>query len=402
MLISAFNTKDEATIPEIEYIDPIVITSGGTYSNLRIRNADSNISAIKIMTSQPVIIENSIIYSAGHCIQVGILGSNVTVRNTKGYGLLPSVDNKARGRFFHCSNFYNAVVENCYFEGTTGIYLLDYRGNHTLSHSIKVRYNKAKNIDGRDRKGGNAPGNYQFCQLDKCRNIIGVEISWNEVYNEYDNSLVEDIINIFLSFGAEEHPIEIHHNILDGAYPTPGQTGYAGGGIMCDARWEEDTQDCTKWVKAYNNHIIRTANYGLGIAGGNNNLYYDNRVIASNIGPNGEKIVGAGNNGIQVWNYPHPKHGQQPYYIFFNNTAVNNEVGYMHQTIKPARKDFYFRVNKNPVVNDCTNCIKINPEDPDINISLPNPIDKTLEDAEYDLWEIVKQANGITQIGPNF
>src|SRR5690606_10271765 len=107
-------------------------------------------------TSEPVIIENSFIRGAGPLIRSLGQNADITIRNTKGYGLPPTPwrDYKKPRRFLALDVFKNVVVENCYLENTAGIYLGgQYTGNSTPSNTVKIRYNKVRNIDGRIHDG---------------------------------------------------------------------------------------------------------------------------------------------------------------------------------------------------------------------------------------------------------
>ncbi|MDX5437731.1 MAG: glycosyl hydrolase, partial [Pontibacter sp.] len=75
-----------------------------------------------------------------------------------------------------------------------GIYIgQSYEGNGTSSETIKIRYNIAKNIDGRVYGGTTFA---QFVQFNFRKNISHAEVAWNQVINTPNNSAVEDNINI--------------------------------------------------------------------------------------------------------------------------------------------------------------------------------------------------------------
>jgi hypothetical protein len=66
----------------------LIITKGGTYSGTWQSN-DSRVPAVQVNTSEPVVIQNSTIKSAGHLIYSSSRNCNLTVKNTSGYGLTP-------------------------------------------------------------------------------------------------------------------------------------------------------------------------------------------------------------------------------------------------------------------------------------------------------------------------
>ena len=156
------------------------------------------------------------------------------------------------------------MLENNYMEGTSGIYLYDYRGNGSDSQTVKVVRNKALNIDGRysDGNGGyqSGPGDHyavQFFQINGAWNLSGAEVAWNEVINEPGKSRVEDNVSIFSSSGTATSPFQIHNNYIQGAYPADpyNDADYSGGGIML-------SDVGASYIRAFGNQIVSTANYG--------------------------------------------------------------------------------------------------------------------------------------------
>ncbi|MFD2245454.1 glycosyl hydrolase [Pontibacter ruber] len=263
----------------IRYSGPLVITRGGTYTG-NWESRDSEVPAVEVRTSEPVVIVNSNIRGAGYLIKSWGYEANITVRHTNGYGLTPTSWNsymKSR-RFLTVDVFKNVVVENCYMEGTAGISVAEsYRGNGTTSETIKIRYNKAKNIDGRVQGGKDL---VQFVQFNFKGAIRHVEVAWNQIINEPGNSAVEDNINIYNTRGTSDSPIKIHNNYIQGAFPVPATSStYSGGGIITDG--DGDINVCPAYVEAFENHLVGLGNYGVGIAGGNNIEIYENRVIVA-------------------------------------------------------------------------------------------------------------------------
>ena len=127
------------------YSGPLVITKGGTYTG-NWESRDSEVAAVDVRTSEPVIILNSNIRGAGYLIKSWGHSANITVRNTKGYGLTPTPyrDYKKPRRFVTVNNFKNVVVENCYLEGTAGIYIgTRYEGDGSSNNTVKFSINVA-------------------------------------------------------------------------------------------------------------------------------------------------------------------------------------------------------------------------------------------------------------------
>lgn len=190
------------------YSGPIVITQGGTYTG-NWQSTDPARPAVTVATSEPVVIESSRIRSASDLI-LGAAVVNLTVRNSFGEALNPNRRGQVPGRFVALDGgFVNFVAENNTLLSTSGMWLLNYSGNHTPSQTVRVVRNRATNIDGRasDGNGGFLTGEgdqefVQFLQLDKVSNVPYMEIAWNEIVNEPGNSRVEDNISFYSSGGT--------------------------------------------------------------------------------------------------------------------------------------------------------------------------------------------------------
>ena len=341
-----------AGTPAIVYSGPIVITSGGTYSG-HWQSNNPNVAAVTIRTTAPVIINHSNIQSKGDLIDTGVSGVNLTVENTSGYGLNPGVAGDSPGRFLDAESFNNIVVENNYLQSTAGIYLLSYQGNDTASNTVKILNNQVLNIDGRKSDGAGGWLNYnertpisggptqdgyndaQFVQLGNLYSVPGIEIAWNQVINQPGNSRVEDNINIYDSSGTSSSPILIHDNYIQGAYtikPWQGDTSdgtynydwtYSGGGILLGDGGTTTLSQASGYVQAYNNVVVSTTNYGIAIAAGHDEIFYNNIIISSGLLPDGQTIYGQ-NVGAYIWNGY-----QTPGSIFFNDSGYGNVVGWV-------------------------------------------------------------------------
>jgi len=367
---SAFSLPASATT---ETAGPIVITSGGVYSgNWQSLNPD--VAAVTIVTNQPVVIQDSTIRSKGTLIEAIGTAIDITVLRTSGYGMNPDVYGQHAGRFLVAEGFVNVVVENCYMEGTAGIYLYDYRGNSTESQTVKILRNRVRNIDGRlsDGNGGylswSDESDYvQFVQLNQAWNLRGAEIAWNEVVNTPGVSLVEDNISIYASSGTPSSPLLIHDNYIQGAYPLDpaNDADYSGGGIML-------SDNAASWVKAYGNQVVSTTNYGIAISAGNNNEFYGNRIVSSGMLPDG-RYIAAQNVGAYIWD-----HNDDP--TFGNNIGHDNVIGWMRFA---QRNDWWT---------------------PDAaawygNVRMSGPITLATEAAEFTQWLNKLSAAGVT-VGP--
>lgn len=372
------------------YDEPMTITSGGIYHNLRVESKDSNTPAITIATDEAVTLIKPHTISAGTHIH-STDNIDLTIQRGYGEGTTPTVDNRTNGRYLYAENWRNIVVDNCKLVHTAGIDARFYAGNRTSAETIKIRKNDVVNIDGRNRYGNQLGSGYyrQFVQLNRCLGLVGAEIAWNKVVNEYGNSLIEDVLNFFMSGGAEGNNLLVHNNYFDGSFPLTGN--HSGGGIMCDATHDIDTGECTMFVEAYNNYLIRTANYALAIMGGHDNVYHNNQVVYSGY-INGAPVNGNGNNGMQVYNYNHPSNGRTPAELYYNNRALNNIVGYVNSKTND-RQDKYFPtfVEDGVTYQGCEDCNANNTYIPGDVAAITT----ALEDSKLALWEAAAASAGM-------
>jgi len=342
----------------------LLITQGGTYRGSW-ESDDPNVPAVEIRTTQPVIIENSTVKATGDLILATVDHTDVTIRNTLGTALNPNKLGLPPGHFFTAEAANNILIENNDLESTRGIHLLGYGGNLTATQVIKIRDNYAHNIDGRlsDGKGGWLDYNIrirksdnvkefgwvpaQFVQLDKVINVPGTEISGNMIINDRGNSRVEDNISIYKSSGPPTSPILVHDNFIQGAYtikPAQGNTAdatytydwdYTGGGILLGDGAHKVAVGNTAWTKAYNNVVLDTTNYGIAIAGGHDMLIQSNTILSAGVLSDGKPIF-AQNTGMYIWDTL-----QLGTTYFFNNTAKNNNVGWVNSLEPDGRNDWW-------------------------------------------------------------
>ncbi|MEJ8757034.1 PA14 domain-containing protein [Pontibacter sp. H259] len=357
------------------YSGPLVITKGGTYSG-NWESRDTEVPAIEIKTSEPVIIQNSNIRGAGYLIKSWGYGVNVTVRHTNGYGITPTAyrDYVKSRRFLTVDNFKNVVIENCYMEHTAGIEIAtNYTGNGTASETIKIRYNKVKNIDGRVHNGEHSLTN--FVGLNFKGKIRFAEVAWNQVINEPNNSLVEDNINIYNTQGTSDSPIKIHNNYIQGAYPIPATgTNYSGGGIITDG--DGDISVAPAYVEAFENQLVGLGNYSMGMAGGNNLRYHHNRAVNAATFADGSKY--------QMYTSGYWSNDYYKKNTTFNNSVDNNVMGIVAWGWTNDRNDI--SVQEYASFSN--------------NTPLPNPISRSTEANEYTLWTQKLSSKGIV-LGPN-
>ena len=384
---------------------PIVVTRGGTYRG-RWRSLEAETPAVTIRTSEPVFIEDSLLEGRTHLIKTDAAHAVITVRNCTGRGLDPGVAGRCPGRFLEAESFDSVVVRNNLLEGTAGIYLRDYEGPGGTAPTVQIIGNRARNIDGRksngrggfldfnDRRrhgGGRAESGYeivQFLQLDKVRNVPGMEVAWNEVINEPERSRVEDNINVYLSSGTAASPIRIHDNYIQGGYtirPWQRDTNdadweydwsYSGGGILLGDGSSHTVGGAAAHVLVEDNQVVATSNYGIAIAAGHDHTFARNRIVACGLLPDGRPIA-AQNVGAYIWDSYHDKE----YGSFFNNRGHDNLIGWVG---KDGSRNDWWRPDASSWVN---------------NTRGRGPITPRTEAAEFASWRKKVEAAGVT-IGP--
>lgn len=268
------------------------------------------------------------------------------------------------------------TVENNHIEGTSGIYVYQYVGNHTAAQTVTVQRNIVKNIDGRvaDGAGGwliGAPDseNYrQFFQINGVHGLSGAQIAWNQIINEPNQSRVEENINIHDTTGLPGDPIRIHNNYIQGAFPSDGLDALVstGGGIMV-------SDNGSSYIHAHDNQIVNSGHVGMIITSGHDNAIYNNRIISSGLDPDGLPQVYS-NVGAAIWNFNNEV-------TFTNNVGYGNVIGWV--SADGTRNDFW--------VPDAAAWYN--------NVELPDPVTRVVEADEYVLWKQKLQGNGIA-LGP--
>lgn len=308
-LLSTFTMAGSAGA--VTYSGPIVITSGGTYSGAW-ESTSAGTPAVKIATTQPVILENCYIKGPGTLILNQYVSSDVTVRNCAGEGVLGASDN----RFMKSdSGFRRVIVENNTLTNTHGMW---FNAPGITDAIIKVTGNKSIDI------GLGATQNVCFVQLSHVTSR-NVEIAWNEVVNRPDRSKVEDNINVFDSGSPDAtKPIWIHDNFIWGGFPIPGATNqnYSGGGIMVGDNGSTNGRN----VVVENNQVIGTTNYGISIVCGSDQIVRNNRVLASGTMPDGVTWLAGMNVGLSLASEARWGAGCT---TFSNNSMSGNTVGWV-------------------------------------------------------------------------
>jgi hypothetical protein len=301
---------------------PITITKGGTYTGIWV-SGDPKQSVVKIRTTEPVTLKNCYIRGPGPLVDANFSGANLTVSNCRALGLNPNIAGVMQGAFLVAFQAQSLVIEKNRIDNAAGMVI---NGDKApMTGPLRITNNLVNNVNGRMSDGH---GGYQssigaaqvsdgvghlvpwehlplvhFVGLDKATSVYSqsIDISWNQVINEPGNSLVEDVINIYLSRGTPDHHIKIHDNFLRGAYPADLTAHYYGGGIISDGEATVDGPPVTAYLDVEDNQVVDTVNHGVSIAAGQFVTLRRNKVVGLNLSPQGGQLPAA-NLGCGVWN----------------------------------------------------------------------------------------------------
>ena len=351
----------------------LVITKGGTYTG-SYRSSKSGQACVRVATAEPVVLDGCRLIGPGNLIEAGE-GADLTVRNCTGQGLPPTVEKQAPGRFLDVYRPHRLVVEHNYLAQTSGMVVNRWSGS---GGPLAVRYNRARNIDGRWRNNSGST-HCSFLILNTVQQLPGIDIAYNEVLNAPDSSLVEDNLNIYNSSGTPTSPLHLHDNFVRGAYPYPATAGtFTGSGLTTDG--DATAAGATAHVEADHNQFISTCNAAMNIAAGHDIYYHHNRAVSSGLLPDGRRLA-ANHAALGVFNFY-----KQPATVFFHNRVADNVVGYVHWGAPAPKAD---RQDLSP--GNCAPCTG--------TASLPGPITLVAEAAEYRQWQAKLRRAGHT-VGP--
>lgn len=188
-------TEHAGTVPADpgDWQGPVTINSGGTYVGSW-ESTDST-PAVTIATTDPIVLSGRVrnlvgpgtgyIIDAYHSLPGGDI--DVTIENMQVFG---GTTYQTSPRWFVAQNFANLVIRNCTIENTRGIELWP---TSTVGATVLITKNRHHNIVGGASEAGlSYVGN--FVQFRVIRGA-DIEVSWNEIENEYNKSEPEDIIS---------------------------------------------------------------------------------------------------------------------------------------------------------------------------------------------------------------
>ncbi|WP_310392831.1 hypothetical protein, partial [Hymenobacter sp.] len=366
--------RAQAQAPNLAYSAPITISKGGTYTG-NYRSNDSSTPAITIATTEPVVLQNCTLVGPDVLIYAPSQNTDLTVRECSGYGTTPTVDNKERGAFLYMLKGKNLVMEHNYLERNRGVVLDRWMGNGASNQTVRIRYNRVLNLIGSYRNNPQQ-GFSNFVILNTIPGVANIDISWNQVINQPNQSKVEDNINFSDSGGTPASPARVHDNYVQGAYPIPATSpNFSGTGFTTDGHGYTLAVS-TGFLEVDNNQFVSTCNGAINIAAGHDVNVHHNRVVTSGYLSTGEKLdkVYCGINPSNFWKSP----------TFGANIRIaDNTVGYANwYTNQPFANRFDIDGTFATTVSG--------------NISLPNPLTVQTEQNEWTIWQQKLKQNNIT------
>lgn len=254
--------------PPVTWEGPITISSGQTITG---RNFESTTTApaIVIATTQPVVIENCqvrMLTAGAHMInayhQIPGPGTDITIRNC----VITGRDDWDSPRWFVAQNWKNLLIQNNTIVNTRGIELWP---NSWANPTTLITRNRHTNIKGTTTSGSlGLVGN--FVQFRVVGQATALEVSWNEIINQYQRSNPEDLISIFKTAHTRIHDNMFWHHSKPTAF-----TGSSQNGITIDPSGEPAL--CFDNI-IQNNQLVE--GYSPASFGGNNNQLHGNRVVS--------------------------------------------------------------------------------------------------------------------------
>lgn len=357
--VEALGVKDAGVYPTVTPPEPPTggtrIPANGVISSGGVWYGDPFTGTVTIQTSSPVTLTGRIQnLSAGALINAAPGGAVQLILDH--LFALGGDSYQTSGRFLEARNYKSVTIRNCTIENTRGIELVwGIAGSLVL-----ITKNKQKNIQG---LGKSPVGN--FVQFREVQNAA-IEVSWNEIVNEYNKSNPEDVISLYKSAHARIHSNGINHNSTPGnAYNTSSQ-----GTVTVE--YDDQQGPAPTDNQIWDNYFIDTVNavyFGPGVR---DSIAHHNRLIQDGKLPNGTQM----GNGYSGW--------------ALHAGAVNC---HMHQNVSGF-------VGRDGGRTDWHDNLPGAPEGGSVEVSknttLPNPITRQTELDYWAEWQAKVAAAGIT------
>lgn len=294
-----------------------MITRGGEYTGAW-QSLDPRVPAVDIQTREKVVI-NGETRSMGHHVRASWKWVNLVLGKFHGTGLNPNDRARYMGRLLSAEGIESLLMDEVTADSTAGVYVNEWRRGTEVPYTVQIGRILYNNVEGRysDGNGGWQDKFYrlQALQLNNLRNIPGVDLGWLRVNNKPGQSRPEDVINLHDCSGTPESWIKLHDILVNGAYGSPVDAAYSGGGIMLCDTWGEHQEAvrCT---------VLETSNYGMAIATGNHARIADSLVLGTGQLPDGTILDADPDAGIYVRNYNPTRGARRPETVIVERNTV--------------------------------------------------------------------------------
>ena len=275
----------------------LYITAGGTYENLVVTSPDSDSPAIEVETTSPVVLRHVRGSGPGNFVHAGG-GSAVTIENSMYVATAPSRDDVRRGRFYAASSPVHVAIEHCSMDHTSGIEVQSFAGDGSAAQTVRVRYNEAREIDGRFRNGGSEQQDFVGLSAGK---RASAEISYNRIVTTPGQGRAEDIITMYKNGGTATRPYRVYRNYIEGTY----RDAYLGDtttGTAINADGDAATTDADFPQYGIWEENVATGGAAINVAVGRHMRVNRNTVVAVGRNRFGTRYRN-GRAGISLFNY---------------------------------------------------------------------------------------------------
>jgi hypothetical protein len=164
-------------------------------------------------------------------------------------------------------------------------------GDNLQTNPLRISYNDYLNI-GRLSD----PSTYQGAVHTDKVVAPGGKLLWNRIVNHHGMSHAEDVFGLASTSGVAGNPLEVAHNLVNGAYPLTGDgSGFTGGAF--------DFADILgSNIDGHNNFAVNYTNNGFMIPTGDNIFHRSSIAVYDGIADDGQRVSSTFGNSFTTWN----------------------------------------------------------------------------------------------------
>jgi hypothetical protein len=310
---------------------PITISSGGTYTGLRIKATGTG-RCVNITTSaQVTLVDCDFWGESGAAVWDNNANAKLDILNCRFFGSAGPI-NTRMGRTVDFQFGERFVFQHNSVQGFSSVFV----GDFSVGCLLDIRYNVFIANDARLSDGsggfqnnrGSAPWAQAFQISAGGANMrsphANSQFAWNECWNPFDECWVEDTINFYNVTGiSAAQPLVVEHNLCSRASLTPSNSAdsYSGGGIIVDSANMSAAPVVPEHIIFRHNTVVETDNYGIAIATGRNNSILNNTILRTGFNDAGQALV-TRDTGVYVRN-------NESVPNFGGHKVENNDLGWM-------------------------------------------------------------------------